>query len=59
MADTDGKQAPEAKSFTPKQKIELDPPKDDLITYEELSECDGTLRCSKLHSRTLTTAINV
>ena len=32
----------ENKRFEPKQKVELDPPKDDLITIEELSQCNGT-----------------
>jgi hypothetical protein len=28
-------------SFEPKQKVELDPPKDDLISQEYLAKCDG------------------
>ena len=28
-------------SFEPKQKVELDPPKDDVISQEYLSKCDG------------------
>ncbi|KAL3480044.1 cytochrome b5-like heme/steroid binding domain-containing protein [Aspergillus californicus] len=28
--------------FAPKVPIQLDPPKDDLITAEELGKCDGT-----------------
>lgn len=28
-------------SFEPKQKVDLDPPKDDIITLEYLSKCDG------------------
>ncbi|KIX04794.1 uncharacterized protein Z518_05665 [Rhinocladiella mackenziei CBS 650.93] len=32
----------EYKRFEPKQKVELNPPKNDLITLEELSQCDGT-----------------
>ena len=32
---------PEKKPFTPKQPVQLDPPKGDPITYEELAECDG------------------
>lgn len=28
-------------SFEPKQKVELDPPKDDLISKDYLSKCDG------------------
>ena len=34
-------QEKEPKSFTPKQPVQLDPPKDDLMTYEELAKCDG------------------
>ena len=30
-----------AMSFEPKQKVELDPPKDDPISLEYLSKCDG------------------
>jgi hypothetical protein len=30
-------------SFEPKTKIELDPPKDDIISLEYLSKCDGKL----------------
>lgn len=30
-------------SFEPKQKVDLDPPKDDIITLEYLSKCDGEL----------------
>lgn len=29
--------------FAPKVPVQLDPPKDDLITTEELAKCDGTL----------------
>jgi hypothetical protein len=32
---------PEAKRLEPKQPVKLDPPKDDPITPEELSKCDG------------------
>lgn len=28
-------------SFEPKQKVELDPPKDDVISEDYLSKCDG------------------
>ena len=28
--------------FAPKVPVQLDPPKDDLITPEELAKCDGT-----------------
>jgi membrane-associated progesterone receptor component len=31
----------EPKSFAPKHPVELAPPKDDPITYEELAKCDG------------------
>lgn len=32
----------ETKRFAPKVKVELNPPKDDPITYQELHQCDGT-----------------
>ncbi|KAJ5214552.1 Cytochrome b5 [Penicillium cf. viridicatum] len=31
----------ESKRFTPKVPVELDPPKDDPISVEELAKCDG------------------
>ena len=31
----------EPKSFAPKTPVDLAPPKDDPITYEELAKCDG------------------
>lgn len=31
----------ERKSFAPKQPVELNPPKDDPITLEQLKEADG------------------
>jgi len=30
-------------SFEPKTKVELDPPKDDIISLDYLSKCDGKL----------------
>ncbi|MCJ1327480.1 hypothetical protein MMC10_004149 [Thelotrema lepadinum] len=33
--------APEPKNFAPKEPVKLDPPKDDPISKEELSKCDG------------------
>ncbi|KAJ5610192.1 cytochrome b5 [Penicillium lagena] len=33
---------PEPKRFSPKIPVQLDPPKDDLISQEELAKCDGT-----------------
>ncbi|PYH41826.1 putative progesterone binding protein [Aspergillus saccharolyticus JOP 1030-1] len=33
---------PEPKRFSPKIPVQLDPPKYDPITVEELSKCDGT-----------------
>lgn len=30
-------------SFEPKTKVELDPPKDDIISVDYLSKCDGML----------------
>ncbi|KAI4150029.1 MAG: hypothetical protein LQ340_004306 [Diploschistes diacapsis] len=32
---------PEPKNFEPKEPVKLDPPKDDPITVEELSKCNG------------------
>lgn len=32
---------PEPKRFSPKVPVELDPPKDDPISPEELAQCDG------------------
>jgi hypothetical protein len=34
-------------SFEPKTKIELDPPKDDVISLDYLSKCDGELDSSQ------------
>lgn len=39
MADKDHVEEP--KNFAPQKPVSLDPPKDDPITYEELSKCDG------------------
>lgn len=33
-------------SFEPKHKVELDPPKDDIISVEYLSKCDGASACA-------------
>ncbi|KAJ6122508.1 Cytochrome b5 [Penicillium capsulatum] len=33
---------PEPKRFSPKVPVDLDPPKDDPISLEELAKCDGT-----------------
>ena len=38
---------PEPKRFSPKIPVQLDPPKYDPITVEELSKCDGEF--SALH----------
>ncbi|PLB54345.1 cytochrome b5 [Aspergillus steynii IBT 23096] len=35
-------QDPGKKRFEPKVPVQLDPPKDDPISVEELSKCDGT-----------------
>jgi hypothetical protein len=37
-------------SFEPKTKVELDPPKDDIISLDYLSKCDGELRCGSYSS---------
>jgi hypothetical protein len=34
-------QTGESKRFEPKVAVQLDPPKDDLISVEELAKCDG------------------
>ncbi|MCJ1367252.1 hypothetical protein MMC16_006384 [Acarospora aff. strigata] len=33
---------PEPKNFEPKKPVSLDPPKDDPISVQHLSKCDGT-----------------
>lgn len=46
-----------AGKFEPKEPVKLNPPKDDPITLEELSKCNGTLwnaprrQASNLHVR--------
>ncbi|PVH95222.1 cytochrome b5 [Periconia macrospinosa] len=40
MADSEGQQQKER--FAPKQAVQLDPPKDDVISLDYLSKCDGT-----------------
>ncbi|KAL1994303.1 hypothetical protein VTN49DRAFT_2972 [Thermomyces lanuginosus] len=35
-------QTSRSKRFEPKEPVQLDPPKDDPISVEELSKCDGT-----------------
>ena len=42
-AHIQSKQATEKMSFEPKTKVELDPPKDDIISLDYLSKCDGEL----------------
>lgn len=37
--------------FAPKVPVQLDPPKDDLITTEELAKCDGMLLRMNTRSR--------
>jgi membrane-associated progesterone receptor component len=37
-------------SFEPKTKVELDPPKDDVISLDYLSKCDGELDSSQGHT---------
>ena len=37
-------------SFEPKTKVELDPPKDDIISLDYLSKCDGELHCGSYSS---------
>jgi membrane-associated progesterone receptor component len=45
MADTD--HVAEPKNFAPKTPVNLDPPKDDPISQEELSKCDGMTQAMK------------
>ena len=35
-------------SFEPKQKVELDPPKDEAISREYLAKCDGMCAVSHI-----------
>lgn len=39
-------------SFEPKTKVELDPPKDDVISLDYLSKCDGKFRLESYSSTT-------
>ena len=45
MADADASKPrehePEPKNLAPKEKVALDPPKDDPMTVAELAKCDG------------------
>jgi hypothetical protein len=43
--------------FAPKVPVQLDPPKDDLITPEELAKCDGTFSAPIQYMETLQNAI--
>ena len=38
-------------SFEPKTKVELDPPKDDVISLDYLSKCDGKLHLARIAQR--------
>ena len=40
----------EKMSFEPKTKVELDPPKDDIISLDYLSKCDGELHSGSYSS---------
>lgn len=51
MADTD--HVAEPKNFAPKTPVNLDPPKDDPISQEELSKCDGMPHAIKKHIKGL------
>lgn len=48
---------PEPKRFSPKIPVQLDPPKYDPITVEELSKCDGEF--SALHPQGLLDLLEV
>ncbi|KAF1950131.1 progesterone binding protein-like protein [Byssothecium circinans] len=50
MTDSAGDQPKER--FAPKQPVQLAPPKDDIITVEELSKCDGTQEDDQGRTRT-------
>lgn len=39
----------EEKRFAPKVAVQLDPPKDDPISLEELAKCDGTSHLRMAH----------
>lgn len=41
MAENESERVEEPKNFTPKNPPNLDPPKDDPISVEELAKCDG------------------
>lgn len=41
VREQDREQDHEPKRFEPKQKVEINPPKDDPYTYEDLKQCDG------------------
>lgn len=43
----------ESKGFAPKTPVTLDPPKDDPISVEDLSKCDGTAAHLLLHIPTV------
>jgi len=45
------KQARRKMSFEPKTKVELDPPKDDVISLDYLSKCDGKLHLARIAQR--------
>lgn len=43
-------QTSQSKRFEPKEPVQLDPPKDDPISKEELSKCDGASWLADLFS---------
>lgn len=43
---------PEPKRFEPKVPVQLDPPKDDPISQEELARCDGKFSLPAVSART-------
>jgi hypothetical protein len=49
----ESEQAKDKMSFEPKTKVELDPPKDDIISLDYLSKCDGEFDSSS-HSSIIT-----
>lgn len=47
---TDTGHVAEPKNFAPKTPVDLNPPKDDPISPEELSKCDGKNAKTKLYT---------
>ena len=50
MADHTGGSTEQKGQFAPRQAVQLNPPKDDPITLEYLSKCDGELALNVRYS---------